>query len=537
MIENEVPNDILKWYKNYFKEDINYPKIMEELVNTSSERSNLLKHYFEPDEKEREEGKKIPTIAHKSIAKLVKYGYIKMILTLNFDRLLEQALSEEGINPIVINTPDALKGAMPFIHNKCTVFKLNGDYLDTRIRNTPEELQSYPDEYNEYLDRVFDEFGLIICGWSSDYDIALRDALFGRKNRRFSTYWTIKNKLSKDALLLLNFLKAQKVNIKGANQFFSEILEHIESLKEFERPHPLSKKIAVESIKRYIAQKNYIKLHDLVQKETERTYKIINSNKFDVNIKCTEDIFRDRMHKYESTLDILIPIMNVISYFGKGTYKEIIQATMERLLPTLKYHATGGLRLLKFYPALLLAYSIGIISLYVENFEVLASILLKTYYFENNKKRLALEAVSALCIFNEPDYIEWITIRESGDNYTRASNYLFKIIKEFLIDTILDEKKYEEYFDIFEYLFGLIYLDKINESKKIEKVKFPYGRFVLKYFLQDSDIKERDLFENFIKDHLIKLLDCGFFNKSLARFKKCKHIYENRLQEIGNYII
>ena len=68
------------------------------------------------------------------------------------------------------------------------MLKLHGDYLNTRIRNTPQELEKYPEEYNRLLDRIFDEFGLIVCGWSAEWDAALRDAIYRAVSRRYTTY-------------------------------------------------------------------------------------------------------------------------------------------------------------------------------------------------------------------------------------------------------------------------------------------------------------------------------------------------------------
>ena len=47
-------------------------------------------------------------------------------------------------------------------------------------------------ECDGLLDRVFDEFGLVVCGWSGDWDIALRRAMERCASRRFSTYWCAK---------------------------------------------------------------------------------------------------------------------------------------------------------------------------------------------------------------------------------------------------------------------------------------------------------------------------------------------------------
>ena len=71
---------------------------------------------------------------------------------------------------------DALAGAEPLTHSRCYVLKLHGDYKDARILNTDQELSAYPESYNGLLDRIFDEHGLIICGWSGEWDHALRAA-------------------------------------------------------------------------------------------------------------------------------------------------------------------------------------------------------------------------------------------------------------------------------------------------------------------------------------------------------------------------
>ena len=96
----------------------------------------------------------------------MKEGFVRAILTTNFDRLTENALREAGVEPAVIRSEDDLSGAVPLIHSRCYVVKVHGDYLDTRIKNTDEELASYSPAMNNLLDRILDEHGLIVCGWS-----------------------------------------------------------------------------------------------------------------------------------------------------------------------------------------------------------------------------------------------------------------------------------------------------------------------------------------------------------------------------------
>ena len=152
----------------------------------TAERQSLLRGYFEASDEERAEGIKGPTAAHRAIADLVASGSIRVIVTTNFDRLLESALESAGVSPLVIATTDQAVGAPPLAHNACTIIKVHGDYLDTRTRNSDAELALYDPAIDALLDQVFDEYGLIVCGWSGEYDIALRAAMERCPSRRYT---------------------------------------------------------------------------------------------------------------------------------------------------------------------------------------------------------------------------------------------------------------------------------------------------------------------------------------------------------------
>ncbi|BDO05165.1 SIR2 family protein [Klebsiella quasipneumoniae] len=163
----------------------NYSSLLEDIATSPDERRSILHSYIEPSEEDRTEGKKTPTQAHRAIAKLVSTGHIRVIITTNFDRLMENALRDEGIEPTVVSTLDSLQGAEPLIHSKCYILKIHGDYKDARILNTDSELEHYPEEFNKLLDRIIDEHGMIICGWSGEWDHALRAAFTRSPSRRY----------------------------------------------------------------------------------------------------------------------------------------------------------------------------------------------------------------------------------------------------------------------------------------------------------------------------------------------------------------
>lgn len=133
-------DDWPKWYRDKYGKEPAYSEMLDALASTAAERRAILHAYIDaqPGDESR-----TPTKAHKAIAQLVASGLVRVIITTNFDRLIENALREAGIEPTVIASDDAIAGATPLVHSKCTVIKVHGDYLDARIKNTEMELEHY----------------------------------------------------------------------------------------------------------------------------------------------------------------------------------------------------------------------------------------------------------------------------------------------------------------------------------------------------------------------------------------------------------
>jgi SIR2-like domain len=292
------------WFKQTKGEDPNYSRILDQLAGTPEERRAILHGFVAPSPEDVQAGIKTPTTAHRAIAELAARGYIRVIVTTNFDRLMETALRDVGVEPTVIASPDDAAGAMPLMHCACVVLKLNGDYLDTRIRNTPAELAAYDQRLDAYLDRILDEFGLIIVGWSGEWDEALRAAIARCPTRRFTTWWAaIGGKLAERARDLADGRRAQILSIETADRLFSDIEQKILSLEELNRPHPLSVKLATAEIKRYLPDPlQRIRLYDLVlgemQVATNQVGDLANQNPWSVAE------FRRRVSIYEAASEI-----------------------------------------------------------------------------------------------------------------------------------------------------------------------------------------------------------------------------------------
>jgi SIR2-like protein len=247
---NDAARDPEAWWQKYGAgTPLGYSSLLAELAPTPAARHALLAGYFEPSDVELDEQTKIPGLAHKAIAKLVSRGTIRVILTTNFDRLLERALEEEGVAPQVIHRTEQIDGATPLPHARVTVIKLHGDYADLDKRNTIDELSAYPPEVDQLLDRVLDEYGLIVSGWSGDWDVALVAALERCRSRRYPLYWCAYASPSESARRLIDQHNGVVIGGVGADDFFRDLEARLDALDYLASPLP-SRDMAIAQLKR-----------------------------------------------------------------------------------------------------------------------------------------------------------------------------------------------------------------------------------------------------------------------------------------------
>ena len=321
------------WYHEKYGKEPDYSDLLDQLTRTAAERQQLLRAYFEPNGQEREDGLKQPTEAHRAIAALAAQGYIKVILTTNFDRLIENALRDAGIEPTVLSSPDHVQGALPLVHTACCVIKLHGDYLDTRIRNTQSELQTYPLEFDKLLAQIFDEFGLIVSGWSAEWDEALRNSIYRNQSRRFATYWAARSQPGEEAKRIISHRSAEVVPIDGADKFFQTIWEYVEAVEEFSRPHPLSTEATVAAIKRYASDSQYrIRYSDLVDEVIAQVAETTSSDSFAARgPRVSGESFTARIRGYDSACSTLLAVASVAGFWAEEEHHLVWERALLRL--------------------------------------------------------------------------------------------------------------------------------------------------------------------------------------------------------------
>jgi len=525
--ENCDPDPVI-WYKNTFGKEPDYAVLLDSIAKSPSERSQLLRGYFEPSEEERSQNIKVPTVAHKAIAELTARGYIRVIVTTNFDRLLEKALEAVGVNPTVISTPDAAEGALPLPHTKCTIIKVNGDYLDSRIKNTPEELGRYDKRIDRLLDRIFDEFGLIVCGWSAEWDTALRAAIERCRSHRFTTFWACRTEPDGLTKKLIDLRRAEILRIKDADSFFQEVKEKVFALEELERPHPQSTKIAVSTLKRYIVDDtNRIRLHDLVMHETEKLYGELSEKDFPTQgVPFSVEELKSRVQRYEALTEIPLALMVNGCYWGGEAHVGLWVKCLERIANLPKRDGLVVWLNLKLYPALLLLYGGGIASIAAENYGAFSALLTKT-----KVRDIGEEQPAALALYT------WAVMENKVPNQlpgmerhkTPLSDHLYDILHAHFIEILPDDTHYSKCFDRFEYLHGLVHVDL--REKQSGRLWGPVGRFAWNYrdygtggIMKKIELEAKEADEKWAP------LQAGLFDGSVVRSQQVKTAFDQLLK-------
>lgn len=452
--------DPADWYFKRFGKDPDYSDLLDAVAKTPAERQQLLRGYWEPTAEERDEGAKLPTAAHRAIAELVKAGYIRVILTTNFDRLMESALQDVGVVPTVLSTVDHIEGAVPLIHTACTLIKIHGDYLDTRILNTPEELEDYPEPFKKLLDRLFDEFGLVICGWSADWDVALKSALTRAPYRRFSTYWASRGAPGESAMDLIARKSAQLIPVEGADTFFSRLKEQVFALEQYEQPHPMSTAAAVTALKKYLSEPKYrIPYADLVGQEVKRLLEITAGSAFGVQISTVDTAtVTARVRAYDAAALTLVEMAIVAGHWSAADQIGAWEIAIKKLAFK---SVTNGIVFwfqLKRYPAALLFYGLGLGAVANKNFGFIKRLFEIALSSEQRDEKPAVVQLAPSSLFDGNGQV-MRRLEGMDRRHAPLNDWLQAYFEPLALPLFESKDGFEFGFDLFEILIALAVLE------------------------------------------------------------------------------
>lgn len=477
-----------KWWHDHGEGELGYATLLERLAPTPAARQGLLQEFFEPNDEEKDQGLKQPSSAHRAVAQLVKDGYVRVVVTTNFDRLTERALDEVGVSPQVITRPDAVKGMAPLAHSQATVIKLHGDYLDLGSRNTPEELDDYPEEWTTLLEQVFDEYGLLISGWSADWDTALVSCLEQAPNRRYPLYWDKRSSKGDGARHLLEVRSGTVIPADDANVLFGELAENLHALERLAHP-PLSTAMAVARLKRYLPDPvRRIDLYDLVMQATDDVIATIEDQPTSggVSFELLQEVYEGHFKAMDQLAALLI---TGIWHDDQGEHDQLWIDVLQRLV-------TAGVTPLQSYQQVLAD------SRLVPAFVALAAIGITTG--QRGRDRLFIRAATEVEGDGQPRSLEPLPAsqllhyhafadermtknfpRWGGTSYYYPSSRLFKeAMQTYFIEAVPFKDDFKSIYHEFEYRLGLLQeLTRPNDSSWRRAIS---GEYVLDMARQEG---------------------------------------------------
>jgi hypothetical protein len=418
------------------------------------------------------------------------------------------------VEPTVIASPDALAGAEPITHSTCYILKLHGDYKDARILNTDAELSAYPSEYDKLLDRIFDDYGLIVAGWSGEWDHALRAAILRSPNRRYPFYWAKKDHLGNGAQEIVNHRRARAISITDADSFFSNLWQRVETLQQSQRQNPQSLDLLVAMAKRYLAKPEHrIPLDELLTDQAERLVQKIDKPEMNPQGGWSQDEFRKRVRYCESATEPLARMVGVLGRWGDGSELPLVMDIVRALYSHAEKVQNGRTvwLSLRSYPAVLVftAYGLGLTR--AQRWATLHQFLSAPIASDSGKPQRSVETFF-LWDWKGYDSELWKSIEGLEGCRTAFDDHICNILKKFGESFVGLTEGFEVLFERHELLAALVHLEAMTKVELEQKLAFSSGgvRMPVGRIGWDFRCRERLVQELLSDDMRRALLQAGF---------------------------
>ena len=328
----------------------------------------------------------------------------------------------------------------------------------SRIKNTEDELASYDPRIELLLDRILDEYGLVVCGWSAEWDTGLRAAMERAKNRRYTTYWASRGEPGATATDLIARRQAVPIPIRDADQFFEDLADRVAAVQE-SGDDPESVAVALAQLKRYLARRrDRIRYADLMRGATEELVRATSDDHFPLSVgRVTVSDIAGRVRRYAQIADRVTQLVASAAYWGEEAHvpeltvllRRLAEAPLGRSGQTMSPNAA-------LYPALLAMYAAGVAMVARHEYSRLSAVLTLDVN-TGHERRPLLEALSPDGVLADGIAKE---LRGDGRRWrTPASDELHEALRKPFSDLIPSDEEYAGIFDRFEYLLSLAEAD------------------------------------------------------------------------------
>lgn len=475
--------DFSTWFEGTFGTKATYSELVRRVAGSDSPdaRQNMIKKIIEPQTIDTDSGSSTlrkPTKAHRAIAKLVKNGYVRIIITTNFDRLTETALADEGIVPKMFASSADLAGMPSMMHGDVFVLKIHGDYLNTDIRNTNEELSDYPNEIREVLKQVLDNFGLVISGWSGESDKALRDAISRSTSRRYNMFFTYRGSIRPEIDPMLNAHDARRIEVRSADELFESLEAKISALETINAPHPISVQMACEEVRRLLSAGNKIRLREFLLREATHSRKILDEYAASFKKKVRDeklDYYLNHASIMTSKTAVFLNMLAQVSFYGTESEDKVLCEAMAIFSERTLASGDHDPRMwhLGIFPAIIGLISIGIPALIHERYSLLYKLLRETRALWHSASHRLVQLEELL------SYHEAFANFDAFSINTLPAQTAAKCSVPILLNLHLSKTDFDIHFDKLEAILGLsrFYIKNVPTQQYSNDTEVWFGRY------------------------------------------------------------
>ena len=354
------------YYEKNFK-DSTHSEIIESLFPSGEEQREFLEKLFE---------NKAPGKAHKLIAKWVKAGLIRFIITTNFDSSIEHSLDDAGLRgkySVITNGEQVLTSKPWHLVENCRIYKVHGTIEQGQIKNTKKDLEKLDDEIEKHFLDIIEGHGVIVLGYAGNKeDKAVTDCFNRRRFKGYTLYWTVHdNQINDNVKELVEKQDGRFIPIQSASDFLEEVLNRVEIARK--GTEQTSEAVAQIGFKNLITSSSDMEIKQTIDEERRKLKKYFENILDEVDETNYESLWDGYLKIFNYSLNFLSLAEQIIKYQSK--YWERILPIFEEIQSLNKNQSQHGKEgLVNYYFFTLLELTGGIL---LENnaFKLLHSLL------------------------------------------------------------------------------------------------------------------------------------------------------------------
>jgi hypothetical protein len=467
---------------------MDYSECLDHLFPGIEQRRVYLNSFFEGKE---------PGEVHKLIAKLVKIGVFRFIITTNFDNLIEKALDAEGLKDrySVISTDDQARHSDSWDKvETCRIYKLHGDKDQGLIRNTITELDNLGEHLKKDFQEIIDRHGVIVIGYRGA-DVGVMKCFENREFMRYPIFWQYRSELNERVKQIMQRQDGRLIKFDSASKLLADLLDRIQVIHKSSVEG--DSEIISDRVKRILTSPNTKEI--LVKIQDERKFyidgvKAVYGSLTNPSWQVLWESYVDLLEKVKPNLEFAEQILNLNML---SEWNEFIKLFVDiySLNESEERYGRDGLISQLFYSLLLL---IGASALRYDKF-----VFIKKLFAV---KKLTRERYSSILDWNViGDFIE------EKNNQAEKRYYVARF--SFLLD-IIENKRLLPQGEIFEHIkFNIVDFDLlcfIYTVRYPDSSYFPYWFPCCAYFFDYRSaefLKKLKFDENYLKNIALDLFE------------------------------